>query len=320
MKTKFSVTAFIVACLILMYAGSIHAQDRQWGRDRSIVRISESVYRWGSDNHYGAYIVNKAGIIVVDGHPCPSGTMDWLKKELASRHEVPVRFVVLSHDHQTHICNSQVFDDTAETVAHINLRAHVLREKRVAAVPDITFEESMDLFLGDLRVRLLYFGPTHSDNLIQVHIPSERVLVAVDMAKGKSLFPDYRDMDVHNTLRALKKLANLEDVDVVLPGHGPVTRQQTFDDSHKFIQSLHDQVLAYQVEGRGLAEIRKLITMPGFQDYRGLESWLDTNIVTMYNYLYRYREPNSPITPFEAVDCREDSGQCRTSNQPAEQN
>ena len=316
MKTKFPGIAFSMLGLILLYAPSSHAQGRQWGQDRSIVQISKSVYRWGSDNHYGAYIVNSAGIIVVDGHPCPSGTMDWLKEQLASRHGVPVRFVVLSHDHHTHICNSQVFSDTAETVAHINLRAHVLRENRVSAVPDITFEESMDLFLGDLQVRLLYFGPTHSDNLIQVHIPSEGVLVAVDMAKGKSLFPDYRDMDVHNTLKALGKLAALENVDVVLPGHGSVTNQQNFRDSRRFIQSLHDQVLAYQVEGRSLAEIRKLITMAGFKQYRGLESWLDVNIVTMYNYLYRYREPNNPITPDEAVSCREDTGQCRTSNQP----
>ena len=55
--------------------------------------------------------------------------------------------------------------------------------------------------------------------------------------------------------------------------------------------------------------------MAEFSDYRGLESWLDINIVTMYNYLYRYREPNNPITPFEAVACREDTTQCRTSNE-----
>ena len=312
MKILFAAITLILFSLAIDEAS---AQDRQWGRDRTIEQVSEHVYRWGSDNHYGAYIANEAGIIVVDGHPCGSGTMDWLKKELARRHGVPVRFVVLSHDHQTHICNSQVFSDTAETVGHANLRAHILREKRDAAVPDITFDESMDLFLGDLRVRLLYFGPSHSDNLIQVHIPSEKVLVAVDIAKGKSLFPDYRDMDVHSMLKVMGKLANLEDVDVVLPGHGKITNQQNFRDSRRFIQALHDQVLAYQVEGRSLTEIRKLVTMAEFSDYRGLESWLDTNIVTMYNFLYRYREPNNPITPFDAVRCREDVNDCRTSNE-----
>ena len=227
---------------------------------------------------------------------------------------MPVRFVVLSHDHQTHICNSQIFSETAETVGHINLRAHILREKRDSAVPSITFEESLDLFLGDLKVHLLYFGPTHSDNLIQVHIPSEGVLVATDMAKGKSLFPDFRDMDVHNTLKALGKLANLENVKVVLPGHGGVTDQQNFVDSRKFIQALHDQVLALQVEGKTLNQVREGVDMSGFSDYRGINQWLDLNIVTMWDYLYRYREPNQPITPVEAVECRLDVNKCRTSN------
>jgi len=311
------IIAVIVSLLVLCVwslSVDVDAQEREWGRDRSIVQISESVYRWGSDNQFGAYIVNSDGIIVVDGHYCPSGTVEWLKDELKRRYEVPVKYVVLTHDHQPHICNTQVFADTAVGVSHRNLRAHLLREQRLAIVPTVTFDDSMDLFLGDLQVTLRYLGPSHSDNLIQVHIPSEKVLIAVDMAKGKSLFPDYRDMDVHNTLKTLRQLANLEDVDIVLPGHGPATTQQTFRDSRRFIQSMHDQVLAYQVEGRGLAEIRDLITMDEFSDYRGMDIWLDTNIVTMYNYLYRYREPNTPILPTEAVTCREDTKQCRTSD------
>ena len=309
-----AIVAYILVEFVWLSSEDIYAQHREWGKERSIVQISESVYRWGSDNQYGAYIVNSDGIIVVDGHYCPSGTVQWLKEELTRRYDVPVKYVVLTHDHQSHICNTQVFSDTAVGVSHRNLRAHVTREQRVSIVPSVTFDESMDLFLGDLQVTLRYLGPSHSDNLIQVHIPSEKVLIAVDMAKGKSLFPDYRDMDVHSTLKILGQLANLEDVDVVLPGHGPVTTQRTFRDSRRFIQAMHDQVLAYQVEGRSLAEIRDLITMEEFSDYRGMDVWLDANIVTMYNYLYRYREPNTPILPAEAVSCREDTSQCRTSD------
>ena len=304
----------IIVFILGFLAVWANAQDREYGKDRSIVQISESVYRWGSDNQFGAYIVNSDGIIVVDGHYCPSGTVQWLKEELTRRYDVPVKYVVLTHDHQPHICNTDIFADTAVGVSHRNLRAHVLRENRVAIVPTVTFDESMDLFLGDLQVRLYNLGPSHSDNLIQVHIPSEKVLIAVDIAKGKSLFPDYRDMDVHNMLKVLGQLARLDDVDVVLPGHGPVTTQQNFLDSRKFIQAMHDQVLAHQVEGKSLAEIRDLVTMEEFSDYRRMDTWLDSNIVTMYDYLYRYREPNTPILPTEAVSCREDASQCRTSD------
>ena len=303
----------LIACSILVGA-SAGAQERNWGENRGIVQISESVFRWGSDNQYGAYIVGSTGIAVVDGHYCPSGTMPWLKEEIAKRHGVPVKYVILSHDHPDHICNSQVFDDTAITIGHMNILPHILREKRQSAVPDITFEDSMDVMLGDVTVNLFYLGPSHSDNLIQIHIPDEKVLIAVDMAKGRSLFPDYRDMDVHSTLKILKILGNMADVDIVLPGHGPITNQQNFRDQRRYLLALRDAVLGYIVEGRSLTQIRDLVTLEEFSDYGGHDRWLDQNIVTMWGYLYRYREPNQRITEDEAVLCREDMGQCRTSD------
>ena len=300
-----------IALLITLNAAG---QQRQWGQDRSIEQVSESVYRWGSDGQFGAYILTSDGIIVVDGHYCPSGTMDWLKTELARRHDVPVRFVVLSHDHQDHICNSQVFSDTAVTVGHRNILPHILRENRNSAIPEITFEDEMDLEVGGVKVTLLYVGPSHSDNLIHVHVPAEGVLISIDVARN-SLFPDLRDMDVHGMLRGLKTLSRLADVDVVLPGHGPtLLGQDNFMRTHDFLQTLHDRVLDEMIAGRPLPAIRERVRMDEFRDLGGLDNNLDTNIVTMYDFLYRYREPNNRLTEADAVSCIENSSACRTSD------
>ena len=303
-----------VCAMIFTAANVALAQDREWGVNRSIQKISESVYRWGSDNQYGAYIVGSEAIAVVDGHYCPSGTMQWLKDEIAKRHDVPVKYIILSHDHPDHICNSQVFEDTAIGIGQTNILQHIVREKRPSIVPDITFDESMNLLLGGVTVKLLYFGPSHSDNLIQIHIPDDKVMIAVDFAKGRSLFPDYRDMDVHSTLRILKLLGNIGDVEIVLPGHGPVTDQQNFHDQHRYLQALRDEVLNHMVTGRSLAEIRELVTMAEFSDYAGYDRWLDQNVVTMWDYLYRYREPSERITADEAVLCIQDVTKCRTAD------
>ncbi len=303
-----------VSLLLAALAVGPAAAQRQWGQDRSIEQISESVYRWGSDGQYGAYILTSEGIIVVDGHYCPSGTVDWLKSELATRHDVPVRFLVLSHDHLDHICNSQVFDDTAVTVGHRNIRPHIVREGRISSVPDVTFENEMDLHLGGVKVTLLYVGPSHSDNLIHVHVPDEGVLISIDIARDV-LFPDLRDMDVHGMLRGLRTLSKLDDVDVVLPGHGPrLLGQDNFMRSHEFLQTLHDRVLDHMIAGRTLPEIRQLVSMDEFSDLGGLDMFLDPNIVTMYDFLYRYREPNNRLTELEAVSCIENSSACRTSD------
>ena len=171
----------------------------------------------------------------------------------------------------------------------------------------------MEITLGGVKLRLIYLGPTHSDNLIQIHIPQDKVLIAIDSAKGKSLFPDYRDMDVNNQLRALKILQNLDDVDIVLPGHGEVTDQQSFRDQYRYIKALRDEVLRHLVANRSLSEIKVLTAeylSQNFGDYGRLSTWMESNIVTMYDYLYRYREPNVPISPEKAVQCIEDSRSC----------
>ena len=70
-------------------------------------------------------------------------------------------------------------------------------------------------------------------------------------------------------------------------------------------------------DGRTLQEIKTLAgasMMEAFGDYNRMDAVLIPNIVTMYDYLYRYREPNSRITDIEALECIEDSRQCRTSD------
>ncbi len=71
-------------------------------------------------------------------------------------------------------------------------------------MPNITFEDSMDIHLGGLKVVLIYNGPTHSDNLIQVHIPEEGVLIAVDLSRaGRSLvFPDFRERSLQKVCKS----------------------------------------------------------------------------------------------------------------------
>ena len=255
-------------------------------------------------------------VIVVDGHYCGSGTAQWLKAELDRRYDVPVKYVILSHDHQDHNCHTGIYSDTAVGIGHANIVPHLVGEHRDSIIPSITFEDEMDLSLGGVNLKLLYFGPTHSDNLIQIHIPAERVLIAVDSAKGKNLFPDFRDMDVNNQLKVMRTLANLEDVDVVLPGHGPVTTQDAFLDHYNYLLALKENVLGHMRDGRTLEEIETLANATmreNFGDYNGLDQFLEDNIVTMWDYLYRYREPNVSIKQFEATACIRDSRECRTN-------
>lgn len=277
--------------------------DTQWeNSERSINQISEHVYRWGGGPRggiSGLFVPTSEGIIVIDGPgtPCTPDSGQWFKDELQRRYDVPVRYVVLSHDHQSHICGTTVFSDTAVTIGHKKIRPHLIREGRVAPVPTVTFEESLDIDLGGVKVVLHYFGPTHSDNLIVVHIPQDGVLFAPDLGRppGQLPNPDFRDMDVDNTIEVLGILARMDDVDIVMPGHNsPVSTQEYFRGYREYLSALRERVLTQMTDGRSLEEILEIVTMEDFGHYTNLEQYHEPNVVSMYDYLYRYREPNSP--------------------------
>ena len=99
-----------------------------------ITQLTESVFRRGGNSN--VFIVTDEGIIVVDG-TCSGGGQEWLKAELDRRYDVPVKYVILTHDHAGHICGTQVFSDTAVTIAHRNARHHIVREGRNAAVGSV---------------------------------------------------------------------------------------------------------------------------------------------------------------------------------------
>jgi len=258
----------------------------------TIDQLTEHVYRYGGLTN-GAFIVGSEGIAVVDGQTCGSGGTQWLKDQLAERFDVPVKYVILSHDHEMHICGLEVFADTARAVAHVNAKPHIIREGRRTLVPEITFDQNMQLDLGGIEVDLMWLGPTHTDNLIQVHVPSEGVLIAVDFVReGKALaMPELRDADIANSIKALGYLGRMENVDIVVPGHGGITDQQAFIYFRDYLQALRDRVLEQMVAGKEIEEILEIVTMEDFSDYGWFHQWIRSNVITMWEQMYHYREP-----------------------------
>ena len=288
------------ASVLAFTTSTVFAQTPMWTNERSINQISEHVYRFGATQN-AMFIVTPAGIILVDGS-CDN--MEWLKSELKRRFNQPVKYAVMSHDHQSHICDMDVFADTAVGIGHVNILPHILREKRKTIIPQILFEDRMEIELGGMKVVLLHLGPTHSDNLIYVHVPSEGVMFAPDFGRGRNILPDFRDLDVHNSLKALTTLSLLPDVKIVLEGHDKFTQtqQQAFLEFRRYLQAVRDRVLERMVAGKSLSEIRQEVTMSDFKEFNQSPERVRVQVETMFDYLWRYREPTvgGPQVPVRA--------------------
>jgi len=266
----------------------------------TITQLTENVYRRGGTSN--VFLVTDAGIVMVDA-TCDGGGMEWLKDEIDRRFGVPVKYTILTHDHEMHICDLDVFDDTAVSVAHVNARPHIVREKRNTSVPQVVFDDYLEIHLGGQRVHLYYFAPSHSDNLIQVHFPDEGVLVATDVVRsGKSIgLPDYRDGNVNGLIDVLWNLSKLDNVDIVVPGHAGLANQQSFTYYRDYLIALRDRVLEQMIAGASIEQILERVTMSDFSDYGNYEGWLRSNVISMWDYLYRYREPSEGLTEYQSA-------------------
>ena len=55
------------------------------------------------------------------------------------------------------------------------------------------------------------------------------------------------------------------------------------------------------VAGASIEEILERVTMEDFSDYGNYENWLRANVISMWDYLYRYREPSQGVPEYQNV-------------------
>jgi len=89
------------------------------GPTRRIVNITGDLYWAQNNNHHTVFLVTDEGIIMSD--PINRDFAIWLRGELETRFDQPVRYVLYSHHHWDHASGGGVFEDTAEFVGHENM-------------------------------------------------------------------------------------------------------------------------------------------------------------------------------------------------------
>ena len=257
---------------------------------REITQIKGNVYRYRNNFHYSVFAVTPAGIIATD--PINADAARWLKAELAKRFNVPVKYLIYSHDHADHIAGGEVFADTAIAVSHDIAKRVILAEKRPTAVPQVTFGDFMTIELGGTVVELGYVGRNHSNNSIVMRFPAERVLFAVDFIPVKSVgFRDWPDAYLEDWIESLKRVEAI-DFDILAPGHGALGVKGDVAAFRGYMEELRDAVLKLAREGKSLEEIKQTVKLPKYESWAGYQQMFTLNVEGMYRMIRANRLGN----------------------------
>jgi glyoxylase-like metal-dependent hydrolase (beta-lactamase superfamily II) len=191
--------------------------------------IADGVFTVASDDHRALF----AGGVVVN-----SFSSEAQARAYADAIGRPVEALIATIDHLDHTGQSAALAPDAEVIAH-ELCARVI-ERRAAPgqrrADRLVGGEGEELSFGGIRVRLIYLGPTQGTGNLAVHLPDHRVLFFVgpraDARYG--LLPDFH---LRHVTRIWRELAAL-DVDVVVPGRGPVMTNAELTRAADYIDAL----------------------------------------------------------------------------------
>jgi len=147
------------------------------------------------------------------------------------------------------------------------------------APPTETFEGELERRVGGKRVRLIEVGPAHTKGDVLVHSLDDRVVFTGDI-----LFIDGTPImwegPVAGWIRACERIEAM-DVDVVVPGHGPITDRSGARRVREYLVYVRDEARRRFDAGMSAADAARDVALGDFSAWGDAER-IVVNVDTLY--------------------------------------
>jgi len=174
--------------------------------------------------------VTNDGIILVDTKNLGEQFYNGLIEQIKTVSAAPVRFAAITHVHQDHSGNTELFiKNGAQVVAHENLKKNLETYNPAQGkpgTPNVLYSKEHTIKVGNAEARVYHFGAGHTSGDSYVYFPDLRLISTGDAFAGANLNCDYaQGGSILSWARALESVAKL-DFDTVIPGHeaNPMTK------------------------------------------------------------------------------------------------
>jgi len=246
---------------------------------------TDNVYLFRYQGHQAMFIVTPEGVIATDpiGLYRPQAVTTYIN-EIKKVTSAPIRYVIYSHHHLDHIAGGKPFKDLGATfVAHKRAKDRLLDISYSDVVmPDELVEDRRTIELGGTALELNYVGRNHSDSMLVMRLPKEKLLFVVDFIPVEALqwrnMPDSWPLEWEDSIKKVIAM----DWERMIPGHpGPGGRLGTKDDARAvlaYMQELSAEVKKAADADKCFEPAMREIKMPKYQTWRNYEQYLPGNI------------------------------------------
>ncbi len=213
--------------------------------------------------------VGEDGAFLIDDQYAPMA--DKIRAAVAELTEEPIRYVVNTHWHFDHIGgNEKMAEAGAVIVAHEMVRERMSTEQFMsafertippsppAALPALTFTDSITFHWNGDRALLFHVDPAHTDGDTMVHFEKANVLHTGDVYFN-GMYP-FIDLSAGGSIDGMiaaveRVLKRADDETRIIPGHGPLSTKAELQAYHDMLQTARDRIAAMIQEGQSLEEI-----------------------------------------------------------------
>jgi len=231
-----------------------------------------------------ACITTGQGAVLIDSPMVPRDAWSWLKR-IASFTNQGIALLI-NTDYRLERVLGNCFFPTTGTIAHQAawsqmqryddnfLQRYVSRQRQILSgvasdlakarivLPELTLTSDLTLHKGNRLIRLLHAGG-HTPASILVHLPQERILFTGDVVVTNQ-HPALDQANTEQWLGALEAIRRMEDVDVIVPGHGETCLPVDTQVLTAYITAICDRVYEHYEAGLTRRETVDKVTMDDF--------------------------------------------------------
>jgi glyoxylase-like metal-dependent hydrolase (beta-lactamase superfamily II) len=150
-------------------------------------RVERNLF-WVTDGTYqAAFLATAQGVVLFDAPPTIGHNLRRAVDEVAESEGISntVTHIVYSHHHADHAGAADLFGNDLTRIGHVETRRLLLRDNDpTRPAPEVTFEDTYTLRVGDERVELAFRGPNHSPDNIFIHFPDHDALMLIDIVNS----------------------------------------------------------------------------------------------------------------------------------------